>query len=70
MFWLYSVFLLAAVSAVVVDDATLDLALESPKELGKLFSAFELENHRGNSAEERSMRYQAFKKHVKGHLTG
>jgi len=57
--------LLTAVSAMVVDDATLDHALESPQELLQIFNEFEEENHRGKSVEERTMRYREFKKHVK-----
>ena len=56
--------LLAAVAAVVVDDATLDSFLQNPSELGKFFVEFEEENHRGSSQEERSMRFRAFKKHA------
>ncbi|XP_063692827.1 uncharacterized protein LOC134824781 [Bolinopsis microptera] len=56
--------LLAAVAAVLVDDATLDSMLQNPSEMGKVFVEFEEKHHRGSSQEERSMRFRAFRKHA------
>ena len=55
----------AAAALAAMDDAAFDSVLESPQEFGRLFEDFERENHRGNSAGERAMRFRAFAKHAK-----
>ena len=55
----------AAAALAAMDDAAFDSVLESPQEFGRLFEEFERENHRGNSAGERAMRFRAFSRHAR-----
>ena len=55
----------AAAALAAMDDAAFDSVLESPIEFGRLFEEFERENHRGNSAGERAMRFRAFSRHAR-----